>query len=116
MSTGHIHSQLTGSLPSCPIGDAIGPEHGTLPALSTPFDDRCWLLELARHRPDTWRFHGLDNSIANFPARDHLPANVTLQQCDVFDVIPEELHGQFDVVHVRTFCVVVKGGDARPVA
>ena len=41
---------------------------------------------------------------------------MTLQQCDVFDSIPSELHGQFDVVHVRTFCVVVRGGDPNPVA
>ena len=41
---------------------------------------------------------------------------MTLQQCDVFDsFIPEELLGRFDLVHVRAFCIVVKGGDPRPV-
>ncbi|KAL9108138.1 MAG: hypothetical protein Q9227_007115 [Pyrenula ochraceoflavens] len=77
---------------------------------------RCWLLELARHKPNSWRLHGLDNSTANFPAKELLPSNVILQRCDVFDSVPKELHGQFDVVHVRAFCVVIKGGDPNPVA
>lgn len=41
---------------------------------------------------------------------------MTLQQCDAFAFVPEELHGQFNVVHVRTFCIVAKGGDPNPVA
>ncbi|KAI9708926.1 MAG: hypothetical protein M1820_003620 [Bogoriella megaspora] len=74
----------------------------------------CWLLELARNKPKTWSFCGLDNSTANFPARSYLPSNVTLQKCDVFAPLPIELHNQFDVVHIRAFCVVVKGGNPHP--
>lgn len=47
-----------------------------------------------------------------FPATEWLPPNVKLELLDVLaEKMPEELIGAFDVVHVRAFVCVIKGGD-----
>ena len=33
---------------------------------------------------------------------------------DVFEDVPRNLVGRFDVVHIRTFCIVVKNGNPGP--
>ena len=44
----------------------------------------------------------------HFPADDYLPKNVSLTTCDVLGNIPYDFVGKFDVVHVRTFALVIK--------
>lgn len=47
-----------------------------------------------------------------FPMREWLPENVKLELLDVLaETMPEELVGAFDVVHIRAFVCVIKGGD-----
>ncbi|KAL9117421.1 MAG: hypothetical protein Q9187_006040 [Circinaria calcarea] len=75
---------------------------------------RCWLLELARHVPTSWTLDGFDVSSEQYPAMEYLPENISLQTLDAFDDLPAELIGQFDVVHIRAFAVVVKQGDPGP--
>ena len=50
-------------------------------------------------------------SALKVPAADYLPPNVSLETMDVFGDVPENLVGRFDIVHIHTFCVVVKNGD-----
>ena len=33
---------------------------------------------------------------------------------DAFDDMPEDMNAKFDIFHIRTFTVVVKGGDPGP--
>lgn len=54
---------------------------------------------------------GSDISAEQFPAKEYLPANVSFRLLDAFQEIPDELQGAFDVVHIRAFALVVKGGD-----
>ena len=75
---------------------------------------RCWLLELASQSPKTWHLEGLDVSTLNYPATEYLPSNISLKAVDILSDIPENLVGRFDVVHIRTFCIVVKNGDPVP--
>ena len=50
-------------------------------------------------------------SALKVPAAEYLPPNVSLETMDVFGDVPENLVGIFDVVHINTFCVVVKNGN-----
>ena len=74
---------------------------------------RNWPLELSRHLPHTVKIYGFDVSTSMFPAKQWLPANVHLDTLDMLssEQLPEGLAGVFDVVHVRAFACVVKGGD-----
>lgn len=50
-------------------------------------------------------------SALKIPAAEYLPPNVSLETMDVFGDVPENLVGTFDVLHIHTFCVVVKNGN-----
>ena len=70
---------------------------------------RIWLLDLARGFPPTTQFDGFDISTAQYPAHEHLPANVRLKVLDsVNGEPPEDLQGQYDVVHLRLFISVIE--------
>ena len=75
---------------------------------------RCWLLDLAREVPSNWSLQGFDVSVMQFPVPQNLPDNVSLRFLDAFDDIPENMTSKFDIVHIRAFAVVVKGGDPGP--
>ncbi|KAL8715485.1 MAG: hypothetical protein Q9220_000820 [cf. Caloplaca sp. 1 TL-2023] len=70
-----------------------------------------WLVDLADHVPHDWKLHGFDMSSENYPAKEHLPDNVTLSILDCFEEPPLEMREKFDVLHVRCFALNVKGGD-----
>ena len=70
-----------------------------------------WIFELLPHVPPSTLIDGFDNSQDHFPASDWLPPNVSLGLFDAFGEIPSELVGKYDVVHIRTFAVIVRGND-----
>lgn len=61
--------------------------------------------------PPTTQFDGFDVSADYFPAKEWLPANVSLEVVDAFADVPEHLIGKYDVVHIRAFVVIVKNND-----
>lgn len=69
---------------------------------------------MAQEFPQSFQLDGFDISSKQFPAIDFLPGNITLKTMDVFGEIPDEMVGKYDVVHVRAFAIVVKGGDPGP--
>ena len=69
---------------------------------------------MAQEFPQSFQLDGLDISASQFPATNFLPGNITLKTMNVFGQIPDEMVGKYDVVHVRAFAIVVKGGDPRP--
>lgn len=73
-----------------------------------------WLLEMARKYPDA-SLHAFDISNAQYPPKEFIPANMTLNTLDVFSDIPDELVGIFDVVHIRLWVAIVRDGDPGPV-
>ena len=73
---------------------------------------RTWLTDLSSRLPKTVQLEGLDISFSAAPPPQWLPANVTLRRWDVKDaVVPAELHGAYDVVHVRNLAFVLRDDD-----
>ena len=79
-----------------------------------PQNRSCWLIELARKLPSACILDGFDISPSQFPAKEYLPRNISLHIADAFAEAPESLLGKYDVVHVRSLTLVVKGGDPKP--
>ncbi|KAF7920193.1 uncharacterized protein EAE97_011534 [Botrytis byssoidea] len=69
-----------------------------------------WLLELSQIVSPNLQLHGFDISKELFPAKEYLLSNMKLEILDAFETLPEYLKGNFDVVHIRAFIIVVKGG------
>ncbi|MCJ1353415.1 MAG: hypothetical protein MMC33_003401 [Icmadophila ericetorum] len=72
-----------------------------------------WLIDLAKEAPHV-QCDGFDISDAQFPHRNWIPRNVTLDTLDVLKPVPESLQGKYDVVHVGLVVLVVENGDPLP--
>ncbi|KNB08941.1 hypothetical protein FOXG_09627 [Fusarium oxysporum f. sp. lycopersici 4287] len=59
---------------------------------------------------------GFDIDDSKFFPPSELPSNIKLSLGDVFEPIPENLVGKYDLVHVRLLMVALKAGDWVPVA
>ncbi|KAI1139168.1 S-adenosyl-L-methionine-dependent methyltransferase [Hypoxylon sp. FL0543] len=57
---------------------------------------------------------GSDISPALFPPPSELPANVTLTVLDIKQPVPQELHGKYDLVHVRMLVAGMLPNDWAP--
>lgn len=73
-----------------------------------------WLFDLSRENASA-QLHGFDISLAQCPPPEWLPSNVSIRKLDIYESLPEELVGQYDVVHVRLFLCVIKNNDPVPV-
>lgn len=69
-----------------------------------------WLIDLAKELPDA-TLDGLDLTLDMAPPVEWLPPNITLRQWNIFEELPEELVGQFDLVHLRLLLPVIQNGD-----
>lgn len=72
-----------------------------------------WMIDLASEMPHI-KLVGLDMSDAQFPSS--VPSNCELQLLNIFEPIPKEFQGRFDVVHIRLLIVVLTGEDWDTVA
>ncbi|KAL3495139.1 hypothetical protein BJX62DRAFT_233785 [Aspergillus germanicus] len=72
-----------------------------------------WPLSFSRlpSIPSTVQIHGFDITDAMFPPADWLPANVSLRTLDILQPIPDELKGQYDVVCIRYFGVLIRNNE-----
>ncbi|KAK1143257.1 hypothetical protein N8T08_006957 [Aspergillus melleus] len=68
-----------------------------------------WLTDLAPHLPSTCQLDGYDLDIAQAPPTEWLPPNMRLRTWDAFSPVPDDLVGQYDIVHIKLFVFVVKG-------
>ncbi|KAF9772779.1 hypothetical protein IL306_009487 [Fusarium sp. DS 682] len=75
-----------------------------------------WLRDFAPEVHKDARLDGFDIDDSKFLFAEDLPSNVKLSLGDVFEPIPENLVGQYDLVHVRLLMVALKAGDWEPVA
>lgn len=57
------------------------------------------------------RLDGFDISADQYPPKEWLPGNISLSLLDIQKAVPEELVGQYDMVHVRLFLTVVQKDD-----
>ncbi|KAI0124803.1 S-adenosyl-L-methionine-dependent methyltransferase [Xylariales sp. AK1849] len=60
-----------------------------------------WLRGLAEQLPPSSRLDGYDFDISKFPPEKTLPHNTRLSFGNILEPFPSELHGKYDVVHVR---------------
>lgn len=67
-----------------------------------------WLQELAATLPKSAELVGLDFDTSKFPKE--LPPNIRFGYGDMYEPFPEELHGRFDVVHVRFILYAARKG------
>lgn len=97
----HIH-------PSIPIPD----DNAQIADVAT--GTAIWLMDVARDLP-TAQLDGFDINLAQAPLQQWLPPNVKLRDWNVFDEVPHELLGKYDIIHVRLLILVVENSDPRPI-
>ncbi|KAH8655443.1 S-adenosyl-L-methionine-dependent methyltransferase [Xylariales sp. PMI_506] len=69
-----------------------------------------WLASIATELPVAATLHGYDFDTSKFRGKEALPPNVELRQANALEPFPEELQGQYDLVHVRLFAFALKQG------
>ena len=74
-----------------------------------------WLLDLAHELPTSVRMDGFDITLSQAPKKQWLPQNINMRVWNVFEALPEDLIGQFDIVHVRLLLLVIPSNNAVPV-
>jgi SAM-dependent methyltransferase len=72
-----------------------------------------WAIEVARDIPAA-SVLGLDIDLSKAPPKEWLPSNLSLRQWNLFEEVPEDLLGKFDLVHVRLVVLVIENGDPTP--
>lgn len=73
-----------------------------------------WLTELAHELPNA-QLDGFDIDLTQAPPKEWLPSNIRLRYLNIFDDIPDDLQGKFDIVHLRLLVLVVENSDPRPI-
>ena len=66
-----------------------------------------WLVEVARELPAA-NLDGFDIDITQAPHQQWLPSNVTLRHWNIFEDLPTDLIGKYDLVHVRLLVLVIE--------
>ncbi|CAI7616428.1 unnamed protein product [Penicillium manginii] len=74
-----------------------------------------WLHDFAHGKPPSTDLHGFDISLDQVGPKSWLPANIHMHIWNIFENVPDEFVGFFDIVHVRLITVVVKNNDPRPI-
>ncbi|KAM0560105.1 hypothetical protein ACHAPJ_004065 [Fusarium lateritium] len=75
-----------------------------------------WLRDFAPELSGDARLDGYDIDGSKFLPPGDLPSNVKLDFGDVFEPFPQELIGQYDLVHVRLLMVALKTDEWEPAA
>lgn len=75
---------------------------------------RIWLIDISRQLTSA-RLDGFDVSIDQYPAKEWLRPNTSLQELNIHKPIPEDFKDKYDIVNVRLFLTVVKNDDPSPI-
>ena len=73
-----------------------------------------WFQSVAHTLPYV-QLDSFDISLAQCPLLQWLPASFKLSEWDLFDNVPKEMLGGYDVVHVRLVFFAVRNEDLRPI-
>nr|POF13360.1 n-methyltransferase tcpn [Quercus suber] len=74
-----------------------------------------WLVEVGRQIGPSSDLHGFDINLNQAPPAQWLPKNLKLHSWNLFEDVPQEFVGAFDIVHVRLITVLIKDNDPRKV-
>ncbi|KAJ6130525.1 hypothetical protein N7512_003305 [Penicillium capsulatum] len=72
-----------------------------------------WTLEVAHGFSDA-QVMAYDIADTYFPAKEYWPSNLTFDHLDCLNEPPASLAGQFDVVHLRMWAIIIKENDPCP--
>lgn len=73
-----------------------------------------WLTEVAHELPNA-QLEGFDIDLTQAPPKEWLPPNTRLRHWNLFDDVPQDLQGKYEIVHVRLLVLVVENSDPRPI-
>ena len=73
-----------------------------------------WLMDVARELPGA-QLDGLDIDLRQAPHPKWLPTSISMKQWNIFEDVPDELIGKYDLVHVRLLVLAMGLGDAKAV-
>ncbi|KAF9883289.1 hypothetical protein FE257_003780 [Aspergillus nanangensis] len=65
-----------------------------------------WLIDVAREI-STAQLEGLDTDLTRAPHTNWLPSNIHMRHWNMFEDVPPELEGKFDLVHIRLLVLVL---------
>lgn len=75
---------------------------------------RVWLRDLSIELDPSVQLVGFDTNTSQAGPPQWLPSNVTIRQWDATTEVPSDLVGQFDIVNLRLFGLVIRE-DPAPV-
>ncbi|PHH64521.1 hypothetical protein CDD81_4300 [Ophiocordyceps australis] len=73
-----------------------------------------WLLDLLPQLDPSAELVGMDADITQVGPKEWLPENLALREWSIFNDVPDDLVGAFDIVNIRLFAFVIQG-DATPI-
>ncbi|THD00355.1 hypothetical protein EYZ11_000248 [Aspergillus tanneri] len=73
-----------------------------------------WITDISREYPAA-QIDGFDISFDQCPHPQSLPHNTSLRSVDIYQPLPEDLYGVYDIIHLRLFLVVIRNDDPVPV-
>ena len=73
-----------------------------------------WLIDMARELPNA-QLHGFDIDLTQAPHPQWLPRNISLRSWNIFEDVPSDLIGKYDLVHVRLLVLVIPDGKPQSV-
>ncbi|TVY48847.1 Methyltransferase [Lachnellula occidentalis] len=73
-----------------------------------------WPVEVAREYPAA-NIDALDLDFSHVIAREWLPHSITLRSWNMFDEVPGDMLGKYDLVHIRLTVLVIENQDPRSV-
>ncbi len=90
------------------------PVHGESRIADIATGTAIWLIKVAREYPSA-RLDGFDINVSQAPPMQWLAPNITLRTWNIFEPVPEDLIGIYDIVHVRLLVLVVQKDNLRNV-
>jgi len=73
-----------------------------------------WLIDVARSLPSA-QLDGFDIAVTQAPHQKWLPSNIAIRHWNIFEDVPDDLIGKYDIVHVRLLVLVIDNADPRAV-
>ncbi|OJI89961.1 hypothetical protein ASPTUDRAFT_185839 [Aspergillus tubingensis CBS 134.48] len=96
----------------------LGPAGETVRIADLATGTAIWLCDLMRDpamTPYTLQLDGLDVDLKNAPVPEWVTPSISLRQWNIFDEVPEDLRGKYDVVHPRLLVLVVQESNPLPI-
>ena len=78
--------------------------------VDVPAGTGSWLIDVSRELPSA-KLDGFDIDLSQAPHPKWLPKNITMRRLDLFEELPQDVIGKYDIVHVRLLVLAMKEQD-----